>query len=124
MNEESPEMIIPLSSQRRDRAMKLWMKTGELLDVPGFARGGNTSGEQDEGIRFNSYGSGETASGKTVQVNMGGIKLEVNVSGNDKESIVEAIKAQAGELADYIVGQIADALETEFENTPVRGGVA
>lgn len=79
---------------------------------------------EDEGIRHNTYGGGETAGGRTVQVNMGGFKLEVNVSGSDKESVAEAIKAQAGELADYIVGQIADALEIEFENTPVRGGNA
>ena len=125
VNEESPEMIIPLSSQRRERALKLFNKTGELLDVPGFARGGNTVGGQDEGIRFSTYGNGgDAASGRTVQVNMGGIKLEINVSGSDQQSIAEAIKAQAGELADYIAGQIAEALSTEFENTPVRGGVA
>ena len=124
VNEESPEMIIPLSSQRRKRGLDLWNKTGELLGVPGFARGGNTNGDQDEGIRFSTYGGGESAGGRTVQVNMGGIKLEINVNASDKASVVEAIKAQAGELADYIVGQIADALEIEFENTPVRGGVA
>ena len=124
VNEESPEMIIPLSEQRRDRALNLWNKTGELLGVPGFARGGSTDGEQDEGIRFSTYRGGENAGGRTVQVNMGGIKLEINVNGSDKASVVEAIKAQAGELADYIVGQIADALEIEFENTPVRGGIA
>ena len=38
--EGNPEMIIPLSSQRRERALKLWEKTGRLLDVPGFAKGG------------------------------------------------------------------------------------
>lgn len=124
VNEEAPEMVIPLSSQRRDRALDLWMKTGELLDVPGFARGGSTDGDQDEGIRFNTYGGSDSAGGRTVQINMGGIKLEINVSGSDKESIVEAIKAQAGDLADYIVGVIADSLETEFENTPVRGGAS
>ena len=108
VNEEAPEMIIPLSSQRRDRATKLWAKTGEILGVSG----------QDEGIRHHSYGSSSSAGG--IQVNMGGFKLEVNVSGS--EGVAEAIKAQAGELADYIVGVIADSLETEFENTPVRGG--
>ena len=122
VNEEEPEMIIPLSSQRRDRALKLFHKTGELLDVPGFARGGSTDGSQDEGIRFRTYGNDESAGGRTVQVNMGGVNLEINVNGSDRESVVEAIKAQAGDLADYIVGIIADALETEFENTPVRGG--
>lgn len=124
VNEESPEMIIPLSSQRRERALELFNKTGELLDVPGFARGGRTSGGGDEGIRFHTYGSNEAAGGRIVQINMGGFKLEIHVTGSDKESVVEAIKAQAGDLADYIVGQIADALEIEFENTPVRGGVA
>lgn len=106
VNEEAPEMIIPLSSQRRDRATKLWAKTGEILGV------------QDEGLRHRSYGSSSSAGG--IQVNMGGFTLEVNVSGS--EGVAEAIKAQAGELADYIVGVIADSLETEFENTPVRGG--
>ena len=124
VNEEAPEMIIPLSSQRRDRALKLFHKTGELLDVPGFARGGSTDGSQDEGIRFRTYGNDESAGGKSIQVNMGDIKFEINASGSDRESIVDAIKAQAGDLADYIVGVIADSLETEFENTPVRGGVA
>ena len=108
VNEESPEMIIPLSSQRRDRATQLWAKTGEILGVSG----------QDEGFRHLSYGSSSSAGG--IQVNMGGINLEVNVTGS--EGVAEAIKAQAGELADYIVGVIADSLETEFENTPVRGG--
>ena len=125
VNEESPEMIIPLSSQRRGRALKLWAQAGNIMGVPGFARGGIVGGNNtDEGIRFNTYGSGETTGGRTVQVNMGGVKLEINVNGSDKESIVEAIKAQAGDLADYIVGVIAESLETEFENTPVRGGVA
>lgn len=125
VNEESPEMIIPLSDQRRGRALKLWAQAGNIMGVPGFARGGIVGGGgSDEGIRFNTYDSDESASGRTVQVNMGGIKLEINVSGSDKESIVEAIKAQAGDLADYIVGVIADSLETEFENTPVRGGAA
>ena len=125
VNEEEPEMIIPLSSQRRKRALKLFAKTGELLDVPGFARGGIVgSDNQDEGIRFNTYGSGSSESGRSVHIDVGGVKLEINVSGSDREGIVEAIKAQAGELADYFVGVIADALETEFENTPVRGGAA
>ena len=122
--EGSPEMVIPLSSQRRGRALKLWAQAGNIMGVPGFARGGIVGGNiQDEGIRFNAYGSNnESAGGRNVQVDVGGVTLEVNVSGSDREGIVEAIKAQAGELADYFVGVIADALETEFENTPVRGG--
>ena len=122
VNEESPEMIIPLSDQRRGRALKLWAQAGNIMGVPGFARGGIIGGNNtDEGFRFKAYG-GDSAGGRTVHVEVGGVKLEINVSGSDREGIVEAIKAQAGDLADYFVGLIADALETEFENTPVRGG--
>lgn len=125
VNEEAPEMIIPLSNQRRDRAMKLWMKTGEMLDVPGFARGGITSGgSQDEGIRFRGYGSSETEVGHTVQVNMGGITLEINVSSSDTEGIADAIRAQANEIAEAVAGIMADAIGSQYENTPVRGGAA
>lgn len=127
VNEESPEMIIPLSDQRRGRALKLWAQAGNIMGVPGFARGGivGGTGGSDEGIRFNTYSSkSESAGGRTVHVDVGGVTLEINVNGSNKESIVEAIKAQAGELADYFVGIIAESLEAEFENTPLRGDVA
>lgn len=124
VNEESPEMIIPLSSQRRERAMKLWTKTGNLLGVPGFARGGMTSGGQDEGIRFKSYGSNESVGGQPVQVDIGGLTFEINVNGSDAQSITQAIKEQAEEIAEVVAGVLADALGSQFENTPARGGVA
>ncbi|MGN0999697.1 MAG: tape measure protein [Faecousia sp.] len=124
VNEESPEMIIPLSSQRRERALKLWNKTGELLNVPGFSRGGGTSGGQDEGIRFMHNDSYDSSVGRSINITFGDINFTIQVSGNDKESIIAAIKAQAGEIADYLVGIIADELADEFENTPLRGGVA
>lgn len=123
--EGSPEMIIPLSSQRRGRALKLWAQAGNMMGVPGFARGGLTNGAQDEGIRFRSYGSSDSsAGGQSVQVDIGGITFEINVNGTDAQSITAAIKAQAAEIAESVAGVLADALETQFENTPVRGGIA
>lgn len=122
--EGSPEMIIPLSNQRRDRALQLWEKAGEMLKVPGFARGGRTDGGVDEGIRFQSYGSGETTGVQTVHVEVGGVTVELNINADGSANIVEAVKAQMGEITDAVAGAIADALGTVFENTPVRGGVA
>lgn len=124
VNEESPEMIIPLSSQRRDRALKLWNKTGEMLDVPGFARGGNTGGDQDEGIRHHRYGSDEPTGGQTVQVDVGGITIEIQVNSTDGQTVADAIRAQSAEIAETVAGIIADAFGAQFENTPVRGGAA
>ena len=121
--EGSPEMIIPLSSQRRQRGLDLWKKTGQMLKVPGFARGGRTDGG-DEGIRFMSYGSGEASGAQTVQVDIGGVKVEIHVNTDGSTNVVEAIKAQMGEITDAVVGAIADELGALFENTPVRGGVA
>ena len=124
--EGSPEMIIPLSSQRRQRGIELWEKAGNMLDVPGFARGGSTGRNRDEGFRFQEYGSGTTEGGKSVEVNVNGMKVELHVhaegSGNITDAIIKAIKEQAGEISDALAGVIADALVPVFENTPVRGG--
>ena len=121
--EGSPEMIIPLSSQRRDRALQLWAKAGEMLGVTrGFARGGRTDGGTDEGIRFMRYGSDEPAGGQTVHVEVGGVQVSFQVNAGGSENIVEAIKEQAGEISELIAGMLADAIGGQFENTPVRGG--
>ena len=120
VNEESPEMIIPLSSQRRDRAMKLWGKTGSLLGVPGFARGGRTDGG-DEGYHFPGFGDHDTG-GQSVIVEVGGINVEIHVHTTGAENIAEAIRAQSAEIAEAVAGIFVDSFGTQFENTPVRGG--
>lgn len=119
--EGSPEMIIPLSNQRRDRALQLWRKAGEMMNVPGFARGGRTDGG-DEGIRFLGSDSGEASGGQPVHVEVGGVKVELHVNADGSTNVVDAIKAQLGEITDAVVGAIADELGALFENTPVRGG--
>lgn len=124
VNEESPEMIIPLSNQRRERATDLWMKTGELLNIPGFARGGMTIGGNTEGFRVNRYEAGDGAANQSVSVDVGGVKVEIKVDATGKQNISQAIKEQAGEIAETVAGILADAFEAQFENTPVRGGVA
>ena len=122
--EGSPEMIIPLSSQRRDRGLQLWRKAGEMMGVPGFARGGMTDGSQDEGFRFRGYDTGENAGGGSTQVDVGGITLQIHVDGNSGGSIVDAIKAQANEIVETVAGIINDALGSQYENTPARGGAS
>lgn len=121
--EGTPEMIIPLGIQRRDRALQLWAKTGEMLGVGRFARGGRTDG-QETGLQF--YDHSDSASpaleSHGVQVDVGGVHVEINVQAGDSTNIAEAIKAQANEIAETVAGVIADALSGQFENTPVRGG--
>lgn len=120
--EGSPEMVIPLSSQRRDRALKLWAKAGEMLGVNKYARGGRTDGGADEAIRSRYYGTSDSASSQTVEVNVNGVQVDVHVDATGSQSVAEAIKEQAADIADTLAGIFADALGAQFENTPVRGG--
>ena len=120
--EGSPEMIIPLSSQRRDRAMQLWMKAGQMLGVDNYFRGGRSDGSADEQARLQYYGAGGNAGGKSVQVDVGGISIDVHVDAADSQSVAEVIKEKLAEAADDIAGIFADAFGAQFENTPVRGG--
>lgn len=120
--EGSPEMIIPLSSQRRQRGLDLWEKAGQMLGVPGFARGGRTDRGTDEGVRFWGAGNTGATGGQTVTVEVGGVHIELHVNADGSANIVEAVKAQLGEITDAVVGAIADELGAMFENTPVRGG--
>lgn len=123
--EGSPEMVIPLSSQRRGRALKLWAQAGNMMGVPGFARGGIIGGGgSDEGIRFHNFGSDDSTGGQTVQIEVGGITVEIHVNATGKENIAAAIKEQAAEIAETVAGIMVDALGGQFENTPLRGGAA
>lgn len=121
--EGSPEMIIPLSSQRRDRALQLWKKAGEMLGVDRFFRGGNTNGAADDKARSWYYGNRENAGGgQSVHVDVGGVSIEVHVETADSQTVADVVKAKLAEAADDIAGIFADAFGAQFENTPVRGG--
>lgn len=110
--EGTPEMIIPLGSQRRQRGLGLWARAGQMLGVG-----------TDAGIRYQQYGASAGASGgQPVQVDVGGITIEVNVDGGNGQTVTDAIKAQAQDIAETVAGILADAFNAQFENTPVRGG--
>lgn len=108
--EGSPEMIIPLGSQRRQRGLKLWAKAGQMMGIG------------DEGLRFRGAGSVGDTPGGGVQVDVGGVKVEIQVNGGGDTNIAEAIRAQSGEIVETVAGILADAFNSQFENTPVRGG--
>ena len=131
--EGSPEMIIPLSSQRRDRGLKLWEKAGNMLGVPGYARGGVLGGGAVERVR--PYGEsstlprgGGTWGGGTGSVDVGGVTVQginftIHVDGN-KGDIMGEIRAHKKEIADEVCDVINDALTTVFQSTPRRGGLS
>ena len=122
--EGTPEVIIPLGSQRRQRGLDLWMKAGEMLGVNGFEGGRLATGGRDEGIRHHSYSTSGGSVSNDVHVDMGGVHVSISVDARGGENVVEAIKAQSGEIAEAVAGILADELSGQFENTPTKGGAA
>lgn len=105
LGEEGNEMVIPLS-RHRSRALSLWNQAGQILGVTKHAKGGLVGGLS---------GSGKASSGSSQPViNVGGITISVNASGND--GIVDAIKNSKGEIADAIMQAIADAIGSTASN--------
>lgn len=105
LGEDGNEMVIPLS-KHRSRALSLWNQAGQILGVTKHAKGGLVGG---------SSGSGKASSGSSQPViNVGGITISVNASGND--GIVDAIKNSKGEIADAIMQAIADAIGSTASN--------
>lgn len=105
LGEEGNEMVIPLS-RHRSRALSLWNQAGQILGVTKHAKGGLVGG---------SSGSGKASSGSSQPViNVGGITISVNASGN--YGIVDAIKNSKGEIADAIMQAIADAIGSTASN--------
>lgn len=105
LGEEGNEMVIPLS-RHRSRALSLWNQAGQILGVTKHAKGRLVGG---------TSGSGKASSGSSQPViNVGGITISVNASGND--GIVDAIKTSKGEIADAIMQAIADAIGSTTTN--------
>ena len=59
-----------------------------------------------------------------MQVDMGGVTVQIQVNADNPTGIVEAIREQGAEIAEQVAGILAEAFSAQFENTPVRGGVA
>lgn len=122
--EGTPEVVIPLGSHRRDRAMSLWERTGELLGIkPEYnALGGIVGGNIGETPSMNaplaSYRAGKPGS---VHISIGNITFEIK-SGDNPTDILTAIKAQKTAIVEVISEALYEALLSQFGNTPMAAG--
>ena len=122
--EGTPEVVIPLGPQRRDRAMSLWERTGELLGVkPEYnALGGIVGGSISESPSSNgplaSYRIGKPGS---VQITIGNITFEIK-AGDNPTDILASIKANKEAIVDVISEALYEALLSQFGNTPMAAG--
>lgn len=125
IGEAGPEMIIPLSSNRRQRGKALWERAGRAM---GLYQSSDVIPNADGGLY--GYGSsrlgdmlsgafsgrktetGQRTAGNGVNVNVGGIQISIQSGGN-------GLKDDLKKNADAIAGQIADMLQQAFQNMPI-----
>lgn len=120
------EYIIPVSSGKRNRGFSLWLQAGKDLGVLNNADGGvygsntggskfremmNTANNSSSSVATSEPLQKSAGSGK-IDVNVGGVKIEISGSGNGVAADIES-------NADRISGIIADALAEAFQNIPL-----
>ena len=120
--EGSPEMVIPLSSQRRERGRQLWEKAGEMLKVPGFAQGGLIGGSAEPLRPYDAAGAA-VSPGET-HIEVGGVTVQITVQATPGGSVADEVASRRDEIVDTVAAALTEALEAGFANTPVRGGLA
>lgn len=118
------EYIIPVTSGKRQRGISLWKQAGRDLGVMNNADGGVYGGSGSSIRRLltanssnDSVSNAETEqkpnrTGNKVEVNVGGISIEISGTDNGAVSDIENNK-------DRICSVIAEALEEAFQNMPV-----
>ena len=122
--EGTPEMIIPLGAQRRERGLYLWEKAGRMLNVPHFATGGivGTPRTNTESIRQKVGDAPQSSSTSApITVTVGNITIQIEANGENKD-LLSSIENQKEEIANIIGGAIREALADAFINTPALGG--
>lgn len=121
------EYIIPTTSGKRQRGLLLWMQAGKDLGVMNNADGGvygsNTGGgsvfgrllKEESGTKTvqETEVSHKNVGKNSVQVDVGGITIEISGSGDGAASDIENNK-------DRISSIIADALEQAWQSMPLE----
>ena len=116
-----PETVIPLAPHRRDRALSLWERTGELLGVKpernalGGIVGATYSETPSSGIPLASYSNGGAGD---IQLTIGNITFEIK-AGENSSDILAAIKAQKEAIVEVVSETLYEALLSQFGNTPI-----
>lgn len=128
--EDGAEAIIPLSGKRRERGIDLWEKTGRILGVKPYSKGGivgisdtksNINDRSNTALSPHSeWNTNTTGSGMSVPVTIQNLTFEINVNGGsqDLQAIVEIIKENIRGMTDEIAYQLATAIQQVFANTP------
>lgn len=125
--EGDPEVVIPLSPRRRNRARKLWEQTGEIINSGFGKKGYSTGGFVGGNESFGGYSVDRNAvvtqssgnNDQKITVNLGGIEIVVNTEG--EQDVVSAVQEHQEEISEIIAKAIRQGISSQFQNMPARG---
>lgn len=126
--EGDPEVIIPLSPRRRERAHKLWAQTGKLIHADFGANRYATGGfvgvnESGGGYKINrppEENTDNVGGGQNITINLGGVN--VNITVKEGQNVLEAIEEQSEAIAEAVASVINQKLAEQFQNMPTKKG--
>lgn len=116
VGEEGPEVIIPLSGQKRDRGLDLWEQAGKALGVTGYASGGIVGGTVRKQRMQNHRQQGQEG----INVSVGNINISLKGGGGKEKStnLLPVLREHKEEISDELCNILADALESAYQNIP------
>ena len=142
--EHGPEVVIPLSSSRRARALDLLEKTTAILggEATSFA-GDELQPEPERDIFSDNFGverpveklnirretqeilpnnttvSTSTPTSTSNEVQLGGINVTFNVTGDNPDDILSTIREHLNEVTDSIAGKLSEQIQSVHMNQPL-----
>ncbi|PZM67483.1 phage tail tape measure protein [Paenibacillus dendritiformis] len=119
VGEAGPEMIVPLSPGKRARGLSLWQQAGYMLGVQPYAVGGMAGGPQmsiSAPVMNESSGTATASSSKSLGgIHLGGVTLNFTLEGSS-DNLLDSLRRNGEEIADYIGGVIAQKIEDAAQN--------
>lgn len=116
LGEEGPEAVIPLVPGRRARGLKLWEEAGKRLGVQYHAEGGIVGSDSSPIKAFE--GDIEAGGEKKIEINMGGVTIEIKADGN--KPIADEIEEQEQAIAEKVAEIFKNVFSAQFANMPVK----
>ncbi|GKV54235.1 hypothetical protein NCCP2222_01820 [Sporosarcina sp. NCCP-2222] len=118
VGEAGPEMIIPLSSGRRSRAMELYERTGRMLGIRPYANGGLVGKSVEPLVDTSTYSTpiGSTqASSNKIDVNVELGPMSIILEGLFSKENIETIVREALEKFGFeFASQLREALVNRY----------
>lgn len=119
VGEAGPEMIVPLSPGKRARGLSLWQQAGYMLGVQPYAMGGMAGGPQmnlSAPALTEEAGLSTASSSKSLGgIQIGGVTLNFTLEGSS-DNLLDSLRRNGEEIADYIGGVIAQKIEDAAQN--------